>query len=299
MMTDQAAIVPHRGNVLMHIKNSLSLSKIHLSLFVAFSSYFGFLLNTPQFQNRGWIVAAGVFFLSCGCATLNNIQDRHIDALYKRTRNRPLPIEAVSIRYASIQFYLLMVAAFILLVYCLETPLPALLGLLSIVLYNGCYTHLKKRTLFAIIPGAICGMLPPLIGWTASGGNQTGATILIVMMLFGIWQLPHTWLVMLRHLPDSSDGPLPGFPDYFRKASLKRILFIWVSAFAVLMLLISCAPPLTDLARWLIIINAAGLVSGFAIGLFIRKETSYRRMFIHLNLSLLLLMISVFLKDFF
>ena len=294
-MTDQAAIVPHRGNVLMHIKNSLSLSKIHLSLFVAFSSYFGFLLNSQSPQNRGLIVASGVFFLSCACSTLNNIQDRHIDALHERTRNRPFPQEAVSIRYASAQFYFLVVTAFSLLSYCIETPLPALIGLLSLVLYNGCYTPLKKRTLFAMVPGTICGMLPPLIGWTASGGQQPALIILIVMMIFGVWQIPHTWIIILRHFNDSSETSIPGFFDYFSQDSLKRILFVWVSSFAVLqLLLISCDAVLTDIVRWIIVVNAVGLISGFASGLFLNKVTCYRRLFIHLNLSLLLMMLPVF-----
>ncbi len=294
-MNDQTAAVPRHGNVLRHIKNSLNLSKIHLSLFVAFSSYFGFLLNSRSPQNQGLIVASGVFFLSCACSTLNNIQDRHIDALSKRTRNRPLPQEEVTIRFASVQFYFLVVTAFSLLSYGIDTPLPGLLGLLSLILYNGCYTPLKKRTLFAMVPGTLCGMLPPLIGWTASGGQQSALIILIVMMIFGVWQIPHTWIILLRHFADSSEMPIPGFFDYFSQNSLKRILFVWVSAFAVLMLLLTfCGVVLTDFVRWIIVINAIGLISGFATGLFLNKATCYRGLFIHLNLSLLLLMLPVF-----
>ncbi len=297
-MNDQAADVPQRGNAGVCIKNSLSLSKIHLSLFVAFSSYFGFLLNNLLPQSRGFIVASGVFFLSCACSTLNNIQDRHIDVLHKRTRNRPFPKKEVTIRYASVQFCFLILTAFSLLTYSIETPLPALLGLLSLVLYNGCYTPLKKRTLFAMVPGTLCGMLPPLIGWTASGGHQSAATILIVMMIFGIWQIPHTWIIILRHFTDSANASIPGFSDYFSRASLKRILFVWVSSFAVLLLLLLtfCNAVLTDIVRWIIAINAIGLISGFAIGLFLKNETCYRWLFIHLNLSLLLLMIPVFFE---
>lgn len=294
-MNDQAAEIPPRGNTLMYIKQSLSLAKIHLSLFVACGSYFGFLLNSLSPQNRGLIVASGVFFLSCACSTLNNIQDRHIDALHERTRNRPLPQKAVTIRYASIQFCFLAVTAVSLLTYAIETPVPALLGLLSLVLYNGCYTPLKKRTLFALIPGTLCGMLPPLIGWTAAGGRQSAATILIVMMIFGVWQIPHTWVIILRYFTDSSETSIPGFSDYFSQDSLKRVLFVWISSFAVLLLLLTAGDAvLTNVVRWIIVINAFGLISGFAIGLFLKKETCYRWLFLHLNLSLLLLMLPVF-----
>lgn len=296
-MNNQVAEVSQREHVGVYIKQSLSLAKIHLSLFVASASYFGFLLNSVLPQNRGFIVASGVFFLSCACSTLNNIQDRDIDALHERTRNRPLPQKAVTIRYASVQFCFLMVTAVFLLTYTIETPIPTLLGLLSLVLYNGCYTPLKKRTLFALVPGTLCGTLPPLIGWTAAGGQQSATTILIVMMIFGVWQIPHTWIIILRHFTDSSETSIPGFSDYFSLDSLKRVLFVWVSSFAVLLLLLTSSDAvLTDIARWIIVINAIGLVSGFAIGLFLKKETCYRWLFVHLNLSLLLMMLPVFFE---
>jgi protoheme IX farnesyltransferase len=50
-------------------------------------------------------------------------------------------------------------------------PTTACLGLANIVLYSGVYTWMKRRSVVNTWVGSIVGAIPPLMGWTASGGH--------------------------------------------------------------------------------------------------------------------------------
>lgn len=273
------------------MESTLSLAKVPLSLFVAFSALFGCCLAPPVSAATAFWVCVAVFLLSCGSATLNNIQDRDIDALHKRTCKRPLPRGRVTVRYALIQAFVLFIASMMVLTMMFESPLSPLLGLAAVVLYNGAYTPLKRRTLWAMVPGTLCGMLPPLIGWTASTGTGSITHILTAMLIMGFWQVPHTWLVFFSHLNESKRSPLPSFSDNLGFASLKRMLFVWVLCFAVsTMMFASAGVYASALARWLVLGNATVLSLAFFSGLYLEQKASYSRLFVHLNMALAVVM---------
>lgn len=277
-----------------YLSHSVSLSKVHLSIFIGFSALFGSFLFNPAPGVTSWCIAVSVFFLSCGSSTLNNIQDRDIDGRFKRTCNRPLPKNSVPIRFAVTQCLMLLVVSGVMLLVCSETFTPIFLGIISIVLYNGLYTPLKRKTLFALVPGVLCGMLPPLIGWSASGGKVLSVDIITVMVMFGMWQVPHTWIVILRHFSDYSGKLFPGFAEYFNSRSLRRLVFVWISGFAVIMILFASGMAvINDLTRWIIIANAICLVWKAGAGMMFSHKADYLKLFLHLNFSLMVVMVLV------
>lgn len=274
-----------------HIRQGIRLAKVPLSMFVAFSAVFGCCLTVSVSSLTALEVFVAVFLLSCASATLNNIQDRDIDAWNKRTRNRPLTRGRVTVRYALMQALCLFTMAMLLLTLLFDSPFPPLLGLAAVALYNGAYTPLKRRTLWAMVPGTLCGMLPPLIGWTSAAGTGNPAHIFTAMLILGFWQLPHTWLINFSHTPVSPPSRLPCFSDGLDRTSLKGIVFVWVLAFAVLtVMLFTHAVYLPDLSRWLVALNAVVLGLVFFYSLFVEKIPSYGRLFVHLNLALAVVM---------
>lgn len=283
---------PSLDLILHHIRQSSRLAKVPLSLFVAFSAVFGSCLTHPVSMTTVFGVFASVFLLSCASATLNNIQDRDIDALSKRTRNRPLPRGLITLPYAWMQTLGLFFIAMVLLTVLFKSAFPPVLGLTAVCLYNGAYTPLKRHTLWAMVPGTLCGMLPPLIGWTASGGNGSLTPVLIAMLILGFWQIPHTWLICLHHAPVRLPSGLPSFSDGLNLTSLKGIVFIWVLSFAVLTVMLFTGTVFSsDLARWLVVGNALILTLIFFSGLFVEQSPSYNRLFVHLNLALAIVMV--------
>lgn len=171
------------------------LMKLRLSLLVAFSAAFGYMLavSGPVDIFTLTILCLSGFLLSGASTTINQIWERDVDTLMKRTQNRPLPTGRVGVGEASV---LALVTANIALVLLLQftNVLTAMLALLSLILYSFVYTPLKKVSPVAVLVGAFPGALPPLLGWVAA----TGAISQEALVIFGIqfiWQFPHFWAI--------------------------------------------------------------------------------------------------------
>lgn len=170
------------------------LLKFRLSLTVAFSSAIGFILGYP---NASWLdiglVMLGGLLVTGAANIINQIIEKDLDKLMKRTAKRPLPTGSVSVTEA-IVLCLILATAGTLLLGLYFNPLAAALSLLSLVLYGFIYTPLKQISPICVFVGAIPGAMPPLIGWVAA----TGAIEIEAVILFGIqffWQFPHFWAI--------------------------------------------------------------------------------------------------------
>ena len=124
-------------------------------------------------------------------------------------------------------------------------PVPALFGSLALVCYNGIYTPLKRVTPLALLPGALCGALPPLIGWSAAGGDPADFRILLIATLIYLWQLPHFWRLADRHADDYRRAGLPVLQDCLspRLARLARL------SWSLALVAVSLQIPLFGLLR--------------------------------------------------
>jgi len=106
--------------------------------------------------------------------------------------------------------------------------MPFILGLVNVLLYNVIYTGLKKRTTLAILPGALVGAIPPVIGYTSAGGAMTDTVIMFFALFMFLWQIPHFWLLLVRH---GSEYEKAGFKTPFSTTDggkIKHIVFIWI-----------------------------------------------------------------------
>jgi len=173
----------------------LELLKPRLSMLVAFSCAFGFILASQNSVDwfRLILVTAGGFLLSGASVTINQVIEQREDTLMSRTKNRPIPTGKISPGAAVIFACAVMTASILFLILSTNT-LTVLLSVVSMVLYSFVYTPLKKVGPVAVFAGAIPGALPPLLGWIANTGVVSYEALVIFGIQF-IWQFPHFWAI--------------------------------------------------------------------------------------------------------
>jgi protoheme IX farnesyltransferase len=265
---------------------------------MAASAATAYVARKPAFD---WIALEATFylFLLClGAATLNSYQDRDMDRRLRRTRGRPLARGAIGSRAALIQALTLIFAGMLgLFVVSGSMSLP-MAGLVGVCLYNLIYTPMKRRTTLAIVPGAVCGVLPILMGWMAAGGGLASPRVWILVVVFGVWQLPHFWLVVLASREDYKESGIPNMLRVLSVRQLSRLVFVWVTSFAVLTLLLPLyRVVLSQAAAWIFFANALVLSSIFAVLLFSQRAGHrYRNLFRYLSFSVGVVM-SVIIVD--
>ena len=172
------------------------LIKFRLSALVTFSAVFGYILGDRgiDFGWSGFVgIVLGGFFISGASGAANEIMERDLDKLMKRTQNRPLPLQLISLQEAY-WFTGIVALMGITLLWIFTNPLTTGLGVLSMLLYVFAYTPLKRVGPIAVFVGAIPGAMPPLLGWTAATGEITHQALIIFGIQF-IWQFPHFWAI--------------------------------------------------------------------------------------------------------
>ncbi len=248
------------------------LLRVRIAGMVSLSAAMGYLLAAKQPVAVQAFALAGVFLLSAGASVLNQIQERRTDALMQRTRFRPIPAGTVSLAQAWGAAVVLIAAGETLLGFFSATA--AVLGLVTLFWYNGVYTPLKRLTPFAVLPGALVGAVPPVIGWVLGGGALFDRQIGSVAFFFFLWQIPHFWLLLLIHPGDYERAGFPSLASLFSHRQLVRIVSIWMLAAAVSCLVL----PIFGAIRspWLhgALVAAAGWLVWNVILLLFKSATS-------------------------
>lgn len=277
------------------IRTLLELSKIKITVAVAFTTITGYLLARERFDIYLILPTLGIFLLACGSSAINHYQERETDALMERTRMRPIPSGRISATGAMLFAMLLTITGSYLLYYS-SGMLAMQLGLLALLWYNAIYTPLKKRTAFAVIPGAIIGAIPPLVGWVAGGGALTDARAWIMAFFFFIWQVPHFWLLMLKYGEEYKKAGYPSITSLYSERQIKNVTFVWVLATAVSALMV----PLFYLTQSWIILGGFLLASLWLIIIFsrllLKRDEPFNPMFYFMRINYFVLAIIVMLS---
>jgi protoheme IX farnesyltransferase len=172
---------------------------------------------------------AGVSLLAAAGSALNQVLERDLDALMQRTRNRPLPKGDLSPVAATLIGAACLVAGVSLLV-AFGGALPALLGSAALLWYLAVYTPLKRRTPYALALGALCGAVPPVIGWCLAGGSLDDFRIVLLAGILYLWQVPHFWLLQRRHADDYRRAGFPLFVPSAKGGGPAPLCRLWMAA---------------------------------------------------------------------
>ena len=274
------------------MKAYLKLGKATISIPVALTGFLGYFLYQPLFDLNALYILLGVFLLSMGSSAFNQIQERHTDAQMKRTAGRPIPSGIINLQRA-ILFAIVCALLGTALLMLTGIPLSAGIGIFTLLWYNLVYTPLKRITAFAVLPGALIGALPPLIGWTAAGGIPWDMQILTVAFLLFVGQMPHYWLLLLKIGNEFHEAGLPVITSLFDPRQIRNLSFIWIAATGVIVLMLPATPIIQNQIISGVLIIAAVL---FLIRMFLltyRGELIYhwKKAFITVNLFYLLIIL--------
>ena len=221
-----------------------------------------------------WLLVAtlvGGTLAAGGANAFNMVIDRDIDAVMKRTQQRPLVTGMMTPRAATIFAVALEVVAFAVLALWVN-QLSAWLAMSATAFYVIIYTlWLKRRSKQNIVIGGAAGAVPVLIGWSAVTNSLAWTPVLLFLVIF-IWTPPHFWALAVRYRDDYEAANVPMMPVV---ASLRRttleILVYSVVMWAVTMLL----GPTAHLG-WIYAVSAlvlGGLFTLYALRLYQHART--------------------------
>lgn len=211
---------------------------------------------------------ASILFVAIGAGAsgaLNMWWDADIDAVMKRTVNRPIPAgkvqpgEALALGVALSGLSVMMLALS-------ANLLAAGMLLFTILFYAMFYTMwLKRATPQNIVIGGAAGAFPPVIGWIIATGSFSIEAWLMFALIF-MWTPPHFWALALFMRSDYDDAKVPMLTvTHGRPATRRHIL-----AYTVLLAVLAVGTGFTAIGGYIylsfaIVLNVLFLIGAYRI----------------------------------
>ena len=234
------------------------LTKFRLTLSVVFSSFISYFLGASEINliKLFYLIVGGILIVSSS-NIFNQIIERDLDKLMKRTQNRPLPKKEITPKLA---LFLAILSALIGLIFMYLINLKvAILAAVSIFLYTAIYTPMKLISPLSVFVGAIPGAFPFMIGWVAAT-NDIGVEALTLFLMQFFWQFPHFWSIGWSQNSDYEKAGFKMLPTGRKdKSTSAQILFY--SIWAVLVSIIPFFGITGELK-----LSVVGVLAVFALG---------------------------------
>ena len=292
-MTDLSLSAVSRSGALAEagpgVGDYAALLKPRVMSLVVFTGFVGLYLAPGHLHPV--LAAVAVLCIAVGAGAsgaINMWYDRDIDALMRRTADRPLPAGRMAPGDA-LGFGCFLAATSVILMGLAVNWAAAALLALTIAFYVFVYTAwLKRRTPQNIVIGGAAGALPPVVGWAAVTGDVGVAAVALFTLIF-FWTPPHFWALALYKTGDYAKAGVPMLPVVAgaretKKQMLLYTLVLWPCALAPYLL--GIAGAVYGAAALLL----SALFTGFAVKVwFDEGERSAKQMFAFSILYLFLL----------
>lgn len=257
-MTEHA--ISRSAAIALRWEKYYELCKPKVVTLIAFTAFVGMLLAVDGAPPLLPMIAgvAGIALAAAGGAALNQLVDRHLDAIMERTQRRPLPAGELSTRQA-LAFALTLGTLGVGILTAFVNPLTAVLTFIALIGYAVIYTvFLKHATPLNIVLGGAAGAAPPLLGWAAMTGSVPLSAWLLFLIVF-MWTPPHFWPLAIRRRDEYARAGVPMLPVTHGVAhTTQRVLL-----YTVLLVIVTLLPFFTGMSGWLYVAGACGLGAGF------------------------------------
>lgn len=187
-----------------------------------------------------WLMAATLIGLSLviasGCA-INNVIDRDIDIKMARTRTRVTVTGEMSAMTALSHGVVLGIMGFGLLI-AFTTTVAVLFAAFGYFIYVGVYSlYMKRNSVYGTFIGSLSGAVPPVVGYCAVTGQfDMGALILLVM--FSLWQMPHSYAIAIFRFKDYQAANIPVLPVAQGIDKAKRHIVLYIAIYTLVVMLL-------------------------------------------------------------
>lgn len=252
----------------------LIFTKFRLSFLVILSALSGYLFAGGSDLLEIFYLLLGGTLVTAASNGANQIWERDLDSLMKRTANRPLPRGWMSLKEAYIICIFSLIIGTILLL--LINWQSASLGFLAFVTYVFIYTPMKRVSPWAVLVGAFPGAIPPFLGAIAAT-DHFGFLPGILFFVQFTWQFPHFWAIAWVLYDDYK---LAGFSLLPSKSGRSKASAFQIMAYSLALIPFSLVPWLLGWTGSLTLYVAAGLGILFflyAYKLFVNCETADAR----------------------
>jgi protoheme IX farnesyltransferase len=191
------------------------LFKVRVTSLLVMTAWAGYYMGAAK-SSEPWLswnllnALWGIGLTSAGAAALNEVLERRLDALMKRTKDRPLPAG----RMDAATGWIAGVAAVLIGSISLAVTTNVLTGVLTLstaVAYLVFYTPLKTVSPISTFVGAFPGAMPPLLGWTAVRGRVDPEAVFLFLIVF-LWQFPHFQAIAWMYRDDYAAAGIKMLP---------------------------------------------------------------------------------------
>lgn len=257
---------------------------------MVFTALVGMLLAAPGDVAPATLIFGilGIALVAAAAAAINQLADRHVDAVMSRTRMRPLPTGHLDARHVLV-FATIIGGLGMAILIAFVNVLTAVLTFVSLVGYAAVYTlYLKHATPQNIVIGGAAGATPPLLGWTAVTGQIDPNALLLFLIIF-TWTPPHFWALALYRKADYAKVNIPMLPvthgeDYTR---------LYILLYTLLLVVITVLPFATGMSGTIylvgvLILNAIFLYYAVALK-WLRRRALAIQTFVYSIVYLMLL----------
>ncbi len=217
-------VVPYAGAA---VGDYLQILKPRVMSLVVFTAFVGLVLAPGHLHPV--LAAVAVLCIAVGAGAsgaINMWYDRDIDAVMRRTANRPLPAGRMMPGEA-LGFGIVLAVGSVAVMGLAVNWVAAELLALTIAFYVFVYTMwLKRRTPQNIVIGGAAGALPPLVGWAAVTGDVGWGGIALFAIIF-FWTPPHFWALSLYRAGEYEAAGIPMLPVVAGARETKRQMLIY------------------------------------------------------------------------
>ncbi|PHZ33202.1 protoheme IX farnesyltransferase [Yersinia mollaretii] len=224
----------------MMIKQYLQVTKPGIIFGNLISVVGGFLLASKGVIDYPLFLATmfGVSLVVASGCVFNNYIDRDIDRIMERTKNRVLVKGLIDPKVSLIYASVLGIAGMLLL-YVAANLLAMLLAVIGFVIYVGVYSlYMKRKSVYGTLIGSLSGAAPPVIGYCAVTG-QFDMGALILLLIFSLWQMPHSYAIAIFRFKDYQAANIPVLPVIKGISVTKNHITLYILAFMVATLMLT------------------------------------------------------------